>query len=142
MCLAAGCTAYLTKPIKQDVLLQAIKELAQAAPPIPKPDKAKIDAGSSDRRIAERAPTFLRNTRLNAIAMQDALDRGDLDTVVSLGHRMHGAGGMFGFQGITDLGATIEQAAQLGEIDAIRASMKELSNYLDRAEHVPEPTIA
>src|SRR5205807_6018611 len=25
-CLAAGCTAYLTKPIKQEVLLQAIKE--------------------------------------------------------------------------------------------------------------------
>ena len=24
--VAAGCTAYLTKPIKQDVLLQAIKE--------------------------------------------------------------------------------------------------------------------
>src|ERR1019366_3495517 len=26
MCLAAGCTAFLTKPIKQEVLLQAIKE--------------------------------------------------------------------------------------------------------------------
>ncbi len=25
-CLAAGCTAYLTKPIKQEVLLQAIRE--------------------------------------------------------------------------------------------------------------------
>jgi CheY-like chemotaxis protein len=25
-CLAAGCTAFLTKPIKQEVLLQAIKE--------------------------------------------------------------------------------------------------------------------
>jgi CheY-like chemotaxis protein len=27
-CLAAGCTAFLTKPIKQEVLLQAIKELS------------------------------------------------------------------------------------------------------------------
>ena len=26
MCLAAGCTAFLTKPIKQEVLLQAIRE--------------------------------------------------------------------------------------------------------------------
>jgi len=28
MCMAAGCTAYLTKPIKQERLLQAIKEHA------------------------------------------------------------------------------------------------------------------
>ena len=26
MCLAAGCTAFLTKPIKQDVMLQAIRD--------------------------------------------------------------------------------------------------------------------
>ena len=33
MCLAAGCTAFLTKPIKQEVLLQAIREhsIASAA---------------------------------------------------------------------------------------------------------------
>src|SRR5256714_586085 len=30
-CLAAGCTAYLSKPIKQEVLLRAIKELAIVA---------------------------------------------------------------------------------------------------------------
>jgi len=30
MFVAAGCTAYLTKPIKQAVLLQAIKEHSQA----------------------------------------------------------------------------------------------------------------
>ena len=34
-CLAAGCTAYLTKPIKQDVLLQAIKEHSMVAAPSP-----------------------------------------------------------------------------------------------------------
>ena len=26
MCLAAGCTAFLTKPIRQETLLQAIRE--------------------------------------------------------------------------------------------------------------------
>ena len=33
MCLAAGCTAFLTKPIKQEVLLQAIREHSTAASP-------------------------------------------------------------------------------------------------------------
>ena len=32
MCLAAGCTAFLTKPIKQEVLLQAIREHSMVAP--------------------------------------------------------------------------------------------------------------
>jgi PAS domain S-box-containing protein len=32
MCLAAGCTAFLTKPIKQEVLLQAIREHSAASP--------------------------------------------------------------------------------------------------------------
>src|SRR6202034_3973731 len=32
-CLAAGCTAYLTKPIKQDVLLQAIKDYSLVRTP-------------------------------------------------------------------------------------------------------------
>src|SRR4030095_8764094 len=32
-CVAAGCTAYLTKPIKQEVLLQAIMEHSGGMPP-------------------------------------------------------------------------------------------------------------
>src|SRR5450432_2518497 len=36
MCLSAGCTAFLTKPIKQDVLLQAIKEHAIVRPTLSK----------------------------------------------------------------------------------------------------------
>src|ERR1700694_2756653 len=37
-CMAAGCTAFLTKPIKQDVLPQAIKEHSMVAPPSSKED--------------------------------------------------------------------------------------------------------
>jgi PAS domain S-box-containing protein len=33
-CVAAGCTAYLTKPIRQEVLLKAIKEHSMVAPEI------------------------------------------------------------------------------------------------------------
>ena len=34
-CMAAGCTAFLTKPIKQEVLLQAIKDRSMVAPSLP-----------------------------------------------------------------------------------------------------------
>src|ERR1700694_1757285 len=40
MCLSAGCTAILTKPIKQEVLLQAIKEHSIVAPPSSKEESS------------------------------------------------------------------------------------------------------
>src|SRR5450432_58356 len=45
MCLAAGCTAFLTKPIKQEVLLRAIKERFIVAHPSPKEEGSRMDAG-------------------------------------------------------------------------------------------------
>jgi DNA-binding response OmpR family regulator len=39
----AGCTAFLTKPIKQEVLLQAIKEHSIVAPPSSKEESSRMD---------------------------------------------------------------------------------------------------
>jgi CheY-like chemotaxis protein len=40
-CLAAGCTAFLTKPIKQEVLLGSIKEHSTVAPKLSKRKAAR-----------------------------------------------------------------------------------------------------
>jgi HPt (histidine-containing phosphotransfer) domain-containing protein len=70
--------------------------------------------------------------------MLDALDRGDFETVEFLGHGMRGAGGMFGFQAITDIGAALEQAAESADADASRKWVDELSRYLDRVEVISD----
>jgi len=66
--------------------------------------------------------------------MLAALGRGDFQTVEGLGHGMKGAGGSYGFQAITDIGAAVEQAAESGDTDASRKWVGELSRYLDRVE--------
>jgi hypothetical protein len=43
---------------------------------------------------------------------------------------------MYGFQAITDIGASIEQAAESVDNDASRKWVRELSSYLDRAEAI------
>jgi CheY-like chemotaxis protein len=43
-CIAAGCTAFLTKPIKQEVLLRAIKEHSIVAPPSSKEESSRMDS--------------------------------------------------------------------------------------------------
>ena len=70
--------------------------------------------------------------------MLDALDRHDFETVERLGHGMKGAGGSWGFQAITDIGAALEQAAESADSDASRKCVGELSSYLDRVEVVSD----
>jgi HPt (histidine-containing phosphotransfer) domain-containing protein len=139
-CLAAGCTAYLTKPLKQEVLLQAITERSIVAPQSSKEESSRKDAilVRANPKFADLIPVFLQNCRQNVIAMLAALGRGDFQTVEGLGHGMKGAGGSYGFQAITDIGAAVEQAAESGDTNASRKWVGELSRYLDRVEVISD----
>jgi HPt (histidine-containing phosphotransfer) domain-containing protein len=138
-CMAAGCTAFLTKPIKQEVLLRAIKDHSAAAPSSSRQESSRKDTilVRANPKFADLMPGFLHNRRQDVIAMLEALDRGDYETVKILGHGMKGAGGSYGFQAITDIGAALELAAERADSDASRKSVGELSNYLERVEIVP-----
>jgi HPt (histidine-containing phosphotransfer) domain-containing protein len=136
-CLAAGCTAYLTKPIKQDVLLQAIKDYSSV--PAQSSQTGGTAASRAERtakRLAESIPAYLENCRTDVIAMHEALDRVDFEAVTILGHNLRGSGGGFGFQAITDIGAALEQAAGDSDIEISREWVCTLSRYLDS---VPRP---
>ena len=138
--MAAGCTAYLTKPIKQEVLLHAIKEHSMVAPPA---SKAAWDASDrilvhADPKFADLIPGFLHNRRQDVIAMLGALDLGDFALVQNLGHGMKGAGGSYGFAAITDIGAALEQAATSADEAASRECVRQLTRYLDRVEVVAD----
>jgi PAS domain S-box-containing protein len=132
-CLAAGCTAFLTKPIKQDILLRAIRDVVtssrRAAANGP---RGQMKAPPLNPRIAERVPAYLENCQENVLAIHAALGRGDLARVVYLAHNMRGSGGAFGFQTITDIATTLEAAA--GQADSLAAgvSATALSACLDQ----------
>ena len=140
MCLAAGCTAYLSKPIKQEVLLQAIKEHCIVAPPSSgeesRPERTILVR--TKPKLADLIPAYLQNCRQNVIAMADALDRVDFETVTFLGHQMKGSGGAFGFQAITDIGAALQEAGESADTAASRKSMGDLSSYLDRVATISD----
>ena len=138
MCLAAGCTAFLTKPIKQEVLLQAIRDysIVVSASAKEQISMAKAILFRPTDKFASRVPDYLQNCRRNIIVMLAALDRIDFETVMNLGHQMSGSGGMFGFQSITDICSAIEQAAKSCDTDATHRWVSELSSYLDGVETI------
>jgi CheY-like chemotaxis protein len=135
--VAAGCTAYLTKPIKQDVLLHAIREHSIIS------SAGSGERGGSDAivvranpKLADLIPGFLENRRRDVCAMLDALDRSDFAIVGNLAHGMKGAGGSWGFQGVTVIGAALERSAESADNEGSRKWVGELSRYLDRVEIV------
>ncbi len=133
-CLAAGCTAFLTKPIRQDVLLRAIanRTVVARAPTREERIQSLEALVPENPQIAERVPTFLQNRRNDVTTMRDAVTRDDLKIAERLGHNMRGTGASYGFQAITDLGFAIEEEAGRGDVLATRHWIDELSAYLER----------
>ncbi len=129
-CLAAGCTDFLTKPIKQEALLLAIRENARVT--VLPAQEQKGRRGAIHPKLAARVPAFLQNRRHDLITMGIALQSRDFETVERLGHDMSGAGASFGFQIISDIGNALEQSAAKGDIDGVRERMDDLSAFLAR----------
>ena len=91
-----------------------------------------------DMEIEDLIPGFLENRRKDIETLQKALAKGDYETIRELGHTMKGAGGGYGFDAITDIGQSLEQAGKDKNPEAIQSWVKKLSNYLGRVEVVYE----
>ncbi len=118
--LDAGCTAHLTKPIRKATLLHAIEEHTMG--------RVRVRVDSS---LAELIPGFLENRRRDVEAIVAALKNADYENVRILGHNMKGCGAGYGLNRITEIGASLEQAAGRREPEEIRARAAELARYLD-----------
>jgi HPt (histidine-containing phosphotransfer) domain-containing protein len=89
-----------------------------------------------DADIEDLIPKFLDGRRGDVKALVEALEKGDYNTVLVLGHNMKGAGGSYGFDFITELGRELEQSAKEQNSDNVGRLVKELSTYLERVEVV------
>jgi len=77
-------------------------------------------------------PLFLENIRADCHVLDELLQRGDLEEVENMGHRLKGSGGSCGFDAISELGKTIEHAAAARDRGAVARACRELQRYLDR----------
>jgi HPt (histidine-containing phosphotransfer) domain-containing protein len=85
------------------------------------------------RELRDLIPRFLANRRVDIAQLDDAVARGDLEAARGIGHSLRGAGGGYGFDEITRLGAEIEACAKAGG-DGLPALVRELAEYLDSVE--------
>jgi signal transduction histidine kinase/CheY-like chemotaxis protein/HPt (histidine-containing phosphotransfer) domain-containing protein len=138
-CLSAGCNEHITKPIRKDQLYKILfKYLAAAqkdAGGSPQRGKGKQQPSEEnvvlvEKDFAEFIPAFLEDILQDIDKMARAKTREDFDVVRKAGHRIKGAGGGFGLNGISEIAGTLEAAAKSRSYDKIEKTLSELSDYI------------
>ena len=89
-----------------------------------------------DPDLEDLIPGFLENRRNDVEKLRTCLEADDFESMRILGHSMKGAGGGYGFDAITEFGASIEEAAKAGDAARIATTTDELAAYLERVEVV------
>jgi HPt (histidine-containing phosphotransfer) domain-containing protein len=87
-----------------------------------------------DASFAPLVPKFMTNRKKEVTTMQAALTAQDFETVRRVAHGMKGAGGSYGFDRITEMASTIEQAAKNGGRETIDTGLNSLGSYLEQVE--------
>lgn len=93
---------------------------------------------SVDPDLRDLIPGFLQNRRRDIEDLEEAVALRNFDTIRTLGHRMRGDGGGYGFHMISEIGQALEEAALKKNRPEIMARVQELTTYLGRIEVVYE----
>jgi len=122
-CLAAGCNAYLSKPVKRQQLLATVQayyasklprdEQFLSNPEVSTPTTATQD-GDFDisSMMLELQKTYLESLSQSITDFRQHLEDKNAEQIVILGHCLKGSGGCYGFPQISLLGEMIEQNAK------------------------------
>ena len=95
----------------------------------PYPDTITVEVESEVQPIV---PEFLENRQKDCLLIGRLLEVNSFGDIRTLGHRMKGAGGSYGFDEISILGEVIENAALAGDKTTIGSAVVRLSHYLER----------
>ncbi len=81
-------------------------------------------------------PMFMAGRKQEVMDIREALARQDFHTAGRIAHGMKGAGGIYGFERVATLAASIEQAAETGSAASIESDLTLLTTYLDHVQVV------
>jgi CheY-like chemotaxis protein/HPt (histidine-containing phosphotransfer) domain-containing protein len=131
---AAGCDGHFSKPISKQRLLEAIDSHARISGRAPGGEVAEAITVAVPPGFEELLPGYLAARRQDVPEMLRLLAASDFDHLCILAHNMKGSGASYGFSGLTDLGAAMEQAAKQRDNTALNRHLAELRQYLDRVQ--------
>ena len=84
--------------------------------------------------LQDLIPNFLQRRHDDVARLYEALSVSDFEAIRIIGHSMKGTGGGYGFDGISEIGAAIEEAAKASALDSVQAGVERLVDYLARVQ--------
>ena len=88
--------------------------------------------GFDDEEWAEMQEMYIKFTSKELEKIQENMDMATMESLRTFGHNIKGSGGMYGFDGVTELGAKIEAAAKEDKLDDIKSFFNDLNDFLDQ----------
>ena len=156
-CIEAGCTGYLSKPIKHDLLLQTVAETLgrrceakdDISEPVEKVAKTPQENADAKPMLVSTLPAdfpeldsmvsdFAERLDEKLDEFHAALSGGNFEELAKLAHWLKGTGGTIGFPIITEKAVVLEQLVldnpetRLDEISAAIDTLVELEQRLAR----------
>ena len=83
-----------------------------------------------DDEWAEMQEMYLNHTFKELKTIKENIASATFDSLRTFGHNIKGSGGMYGFNEITEMGATIESAAKEENMDQIKSKLDTLETFL------------
>jgi CheY-like chemotaxis protein len=123
--LQAGCNEHLTKPIKKEILREALARHLSGTVRVTPPEG-----------LERLVPNYLTSVRRGMDQILEGVQSCDWTVARRLGHQLKGSGKGYGFPEITRAGAAVELAAQNTNDEEIRSQILALAAFLDRVEIV------
>ena len=93
-----------------------------------------------DEGLSDLIPGFLTHKRADIVTIFDANSRRDYAEIGRIAHRIKGEGASYGFETMTEVGRSLEQAAAMRDDGAVATLAHQLLNYMDRIEVVFQPS--
>ncbi len=89
------------------------------------------DIDTDDPILQELLPGYLARRREEVGTLEDALARGDFDKLRIIGHNLHGSGGAYGLDRVSEFGKALEKAARADDSEAIRVTIRQIRAFLE-----------
>jgi CheY-like chemotaxis protein len=138
----AGCTCHLVKPVNKDSLERVLAEMGEYCKSASEEGAsgAESRAGSGpiqvviDEDLKDLIPHYLDKRKQDIEKIKAGLETSDFEELRSIGHKVKGSGGGYGFDGLSEIGADLEMAARGDDVSGIKSQLAKLEDYLERVE--------